>query len=84
MECKKFILITGGVGGNGWYGAALLVVLKLKKEGKLRIQANRAKIKKSEKTGSLFSQMTDFHHSGTYFAKKWCPVALVTRKRMPA
>ena len=32
----------------------------------------------------LFSQMKDFHHSGTYFAQKWCPVALVTRKRMPA
>ena len=73
-----------GGGWGGGYGPALLVVLKLQKGGKLRFQANRAKIKKSEKTGSLFSQMTDFHHSGTYFAQKWCPVALVTRKRMPA
>ena len=41
MECKKFILITGGVLGV-W--AALLVVLKLQKGGKLRFQANRVKI----------------------------------------
>ena len=32
----------------------------------------------------FFSQMKDFHHSGIYFTQKRCPVALVTRKRMPA